>query len=109
MQVGTHTAEEKEATTTSKEQQIEEDEEEEHESCEEVKTDEEKGENEHKNGEPGYDSPIMVEASRDADVNVKVVSHKKSNNILSGIKHSISKVKKAITGKSSHSKTKSEK
>ncbi|CAN6572272.1 unnamed protein product [Malus baccata var. baccata] len=109
MQVGAHTPEEKEATTTSKEQQIEEDEEEEHESCEEVKTDEEKGENEHKNGEPGYDSPIMVEASRDAEVNVKVVSHKKSNNILSGIKHSISKVKKAITGKSSHSKTKSEK
>ncbi|XP_050135597.1 uncharacterized protein LOC126611391 isoform X13 [Malus sylvestris] len=109
IQMGTHSPEEKEATTTSKEQQIEEDEEEEHESCEEVKTDEEKGENEHKNGEPGYDSPIMVEASRDADVNVKVVSHKKSNNILSGIKHSISKVKKAITGKSSHSKTKSEK
>ncbi|CAN6708885.1 unnamed protein product [Malus baccata var. baccata] len=109
IQMGTHSPEEKEATTTSKEQQIEEDEEEEHENSEEVKTDEEKGENEHKNGEPGYDSPIMVEASRDADVNVKVVSHKKSNNILSGIKHSISKVKKAITGKSSHSKTKSEK
>ncbi|XP_068304479.1 uncharacterized protein [Pyrus communis] len=109
IQVGTHSPEEKEATAISKEQQIEEDEEEEHESSEEVKVDEEKGEKEHKTEEPGYDSPIMVEASRDADVNVKVVSHKKSNHILSGIKHSISKVKKAITGKSSHSKTKSEK
>lgn len=107
--MGTHSPEEKEPTAISKEQKIEEDEEEEHESSDEVKVDEEKGEKEHKTGEPGYDSPIMVEASRDADVNVKVVSHKKSNHILSGIKHSISKVKKAITGKSSHSKTKTEK
>ncbi|KAB2619770.1 titin-like, partial [Pyrus ussuriensis x Pyrus communis] len=99
----------KETATACKELKTEEDEEEEHEISEQVKTAEEKGENEHKNREAGYESPIMVEASRDADVNVKVVSHKKSNNILSGIKHSMSKVKKAITGKSSHSKTKSEK
>ncbi|XP_008230542.1 PREDICTED: uncharacterized protein LOC103329804 isoform X1 [Prunus mume] len=92
-------------TTASKEVQTEE-EEEEHENAEEVKTYEETGENEHKNAEPGYDSPVIVEASRDADAKI---SHKKSHNILSGIKHSISKVKKAITGKSSHSKTQSEK
>ncbi|XP_028963551.1 uncharacterized protein [Malus domestica] len=99
----------KETATACKELKTEEDEEEEHENSEQVKTDEEKGENEHKNLEAGYESPIMVEASRDADVNVKVVSHKKSNNILSGIKHSMSKVKKAIIGKSSHPKTHSEK
>ncbi|XP_020414632.1 LOW QUALITY PROTEIN: uncharacterized protein LOC18781677 [Prunus persica] len=92
-------------TTASKEVRTEE-EEEEHENAEEVKTYEETGENEHKNAEPGYDSPVIVEASRDADAKI---SHKKSHNILSGIKHSISKVKKAITGKSSHSKTQSEK
>ncbi|CAB4267949.1 unnamed protein product [Prunus armeniaca] len=90
-------------TTASKEVQTEE---EEHENAEEVKTYEKTGENEHKNAEPGYDSPVIVEASRDADAKI---SHKKSRNILSGIKHSISKVKKAITGKSSHSKTQSEK
>jgi hypothetical protein len=48
----------------------------------------------------------MVEASRDI-VDVKVAS-KKHYNILSGVgskvKNSISKVKKAITGKSSHPK-----
>lgn len=92
-------------TTAGKEVQTEA-EEEEHENAEEVKTYEETGENEHKNAEPGYDSPVIVEASRDADAKI---SHKKSHNILSGIKHSISKVKKAITGKSSHSKTQSEK
>lgn len=92
-------------TTAGKEVQTEA-EEEEHENAEEVKTYEETGENEHKNAEPGYDSPVFVEASRDADAKI---SHKKSHNILSGIKHSISKVKKAITGKSSHSKTQSEK
>ncbi|KAM2143276.1 hypothetical protein ACFX1R_047095 [Malus domestica] len=99
----------KETATACKELKTEEDEEEEHENSGQVKTDEDKGENDHKNREAGYESPIMVEASRDADVNVKVVSHKKSNNILSGIKHSMSKVKKAIIGKSSHPKTHSEK
>ncbi|XP_024977915.1 titin [Cynara cardunculus var. scolymus] len=50
------------------------------------------------------DAPVMIEASKDMDVKV----HKKSHNILSGVgskvKHSIAKVKKAITGKSSHPK-----
>ncbi|XP_021810931.1 uncharacterized protein DDB_G0283697-like isoform X2 [Prunus avium] len=56
-------------TTASKEVQTEE-EEEEHENAEEVKTYEETGENEHKNAEPGYDSPVIVEASRDADAKI---------------------------------------
>ncbi|KAI7734396.1 hypothetical protein M8C21_024549, partial [Ambrosia artemisiifolia] len=47
------------------------------------------------------DAPVMVEASKDMEVK----AHKKSHNILSGVgskvKHSIAKVKKAITGKSS--------
>ncbi|KAL4653368.1 hypothetical protein ACB092_01G297600 [Castanea dentata] len=74
----------------------------------ETKTDEEEGD-EHKRTDPGYDAPVMVEAAKDIDV--KVV-HKK-HNILSGVgskvKHSLSKVKKAITGKSSHPKTTSPK
>ncbi|KAK7293422.1 hypothetical protein RJT34_16287 [Clitoria ternatea] len=53
---------------------------------------------------------VILEDSRDADVKI---SHKKSHGILSGVgskvKHSISKVKKAITGKSSHPKTPSPK
>ncbi|XP_039009847.1 restin homolog isoform X2 [Hibiscus syriacus] len=52
----------------------------------------------------GSDGPVIVEAPRDAETK----PHKKSQNILSGVgskvKNSISKVKKAITGKSSHSK-----
>ncbi|CAK9176157.1 unnamed protein product [Ilex paraguariensis] len=72
----------------------------------EPKTDEEKDEeDEHKRTDSGSDAPVMVEASRDLDVKV---AHKKSHNILSGVgskvKHSIAKVKKAITGKSSHPK-----
>lgn len=73
----------------------------------EGKKDDEEGE-EHRGPEPEGDAPVvvaLVEASRDVDVKV---AHKKSHNILSGVgskvKHSISKVKKAITGKSSHSK-----
>ncbi|KAG5254523.1 microtubule-associated protein [Salix suchowensis] len=68
---------------------------------EKTKSDEEKEEEgeEHKT----TDSPVMVEASRDT-VDVKVAS-KKHHSILSGVgskvKQSISKVKKAITGKSS--------
>ncbi|KAJ0112828.1 hypothetical protein Patl1_02821 [Pistacia atlantica] len=68
---------------------------------EEAESYEEEGD-EHKKTDSGSDAPVMVEASRDMEV--KVVAHKKS--ILSGVgskvKHSISKVKKAITGKSSH-------
>ncbi|CAI9111475.1 OLC1v1011703C1 [Oldenlandia corymbosa var. corymbosa] len=54
----------------------------------------------------GEENVVMVEASRDA-TDVKV-PHKKSHNILSGVgskvKHSIAKVKKVITGKSSSPK-----
>ncbi|XP_062151446.1 uncharacterized protein LOC133859890 isoform X7 [Alnus glutinosa] len=71
----------------------------------EAKTDEEEGD-EHKRTDPDSDAPVMVEASKDIDVKV---AHKKSHNILSSVgskvKHSISKVRKAITGKSSHPKT----
>lgn len=74
-----------------------------------AKTDEEEGD-EHKRTDPDSDAPVMVEASKDIDVKV---AHKKSHNILSGVgskvKHSISRVKKAITGKSSHPKTQSPK
>ncbi|KAK6256420.1 hypothetical protein SCA6_017725 [Theobroma cacao] len=74
----------------------------------EAKTDEEKDEgeegDEHNKADSGSDAPVMVEAPRDTDIK----PHKKSHNILSGVgskvKHSIFKVKKAITGKSSHSK-----
>ncbi|KAL0014384.1 hypothetical protein SO802_001453 [Lithocarpus litseifolius] len=74
----------------------------------ETKTDKEAGD-EHKRTDTGYDALVMVETAKDIDV--KVV-HKK-HNILSGVgskvKHSLSKVKKAITGKSSHPKTTSPK
>ncbi|XVF60236.1 hypothetical protein PTKIN_Ptkin08bG0028500 [Pterospermum kingtungense] len=73
----------------------------------EAKPDEEKnGEEgvEHNKTDTGSESAVMVEAPRDTDTK----SHKKSHNILSGVgskvKHSISKVKKAITGKSSQPK-----
>ncbi|KAL3526089.1 hypothetical protein ACH5RR_014461 [Cinchona calisaya] len=63
-----------------------------------------------KNADSGYDHPVIVEASRDVDVKV---SPKKSHNILSSVgskvKHSIAKVKKVITGKSSHPKPSSAK
>ncbi|CAL9080462.1 unnamed protein product [Musa textilis] len=73
------------------------------------KTDEENDEKEeeddHKIMESSHDSTIPVEA-RDA---VLKPAHKKSHNILSGVgskvKRSIAKVKKVITGMSSHSKT----
>ncbi|XP_041003765.1 titin isoform X21 [Juglans microcarpa x Juglans regia] len=72
-----------------------------------ARADEEEGD-EHKRSEPDSDAPVMVEASKDTEAKVP---HKKSHNILSGVgskvKHSISKVKKAITGKSSHPKTSS--
>lgn len=77
----------------------------------ETKTDEEcdgdgADEDEHKRLTPQQDAPVMQEPFKDNDIKAH---HKKSHNILSGVgskvKHSISKVKKAITGKSSHSKT----
>lgn len=109
MKVITHLTEEKESTD-SKELQAdkEAEDEEEHENVEEAKTDEEKEDTEHKRTYQGYDEPVIVEASTDTEVKVK-----KSHSILSGmgskVKHSISKVKKAIIGKSSNSKTQSEK
>ncbi|KAK9925353.1 hypothetical protein M0R45_033679 [Rubus argutus] len=107
MKVITHLTEEKEPTV-SKELQADKEEQEEHENVEEAKTDEEKEDTEHKRTYQGYDEPVIVEASTDTEVKVK-----KSHNILSGmgskVKHSISKVKKAIIGKSSNSKTQSEK
>ncbi|KAJ0753319.1 hypothetical protein HanPI659440_Chr09g0334331 [Helianthus annuus] len=78
-----------------------------------VKTDEEDEEEEdHEEDEKTgscSDAPVMVEASQDMEVK----AHKKSHNILSGVgskvKHSIAKVKKAITGKSSPTKSTSPK
>lgn len=71
----------------------------------EAKTDEEEESDEHKKPDSGSDAPVVVEASRDLDVKV---AHKKSHHILSGVgskvRHSIAKVKKVITGKSSHPK-----
>ncbi|XP_047954458.1 microtubule-associated protein futsch isoform X2 [Salvia hispanica] len=71
---------------------------------ENMKTDEEKdGEeesHEQKKSDLSSEAPVMVDIG-DADIKV---AHKKSHNILSGVgskvKHSIAKVKKAITGKS---------
>ncbi|XP_042061227.1 uncharacterized protein LOC121805448 isoform X2 [Salvia splendens] len=70
---------------------------------ENIKTDEEK-DDEDEPREPksdlGSEAPVMVDTG---DTDLKV-AHKKSHNILSGVgskvKHSIAKVKKAITGKS---------
>nr|GEW42983.1 hypothetical protein [Tanacetum cinerariifolium] len=67
-----------------------------------TKTDEENEEQEdnedNENSGLCSETPVMVEASKDMEVKV----HKKSHNILSGVgskvKHSIAKVKKAITG-----------
>ncbi|GKA06575.1 hypothetical protein Tco_0685799 [Tanacetum coccineum] len=72
-----------------------------------TKTDEENEEQEdnedNENSGLCSETPVMVEASKDMEVKV----HKKSHNILSGVgskvKHSIAKVKKAITGGKSSS------
>ncbi|KAL5797030.1 hypothetical protein ACOSQ2_001850 [Xanthoceras sorbifolium] len=68
----------------------------------EDKDDKEEGDEQQKK-DLSSDAPVMVDVTRDMDVKV---AHKKSHGILSGVgskvKHSISKVKKAITGKSSH-------
>ncbi|XWS40700.1 hypothetical protein CRYUN_Cryun17cG0017900 [Craigia yunnanensis] len=104
MQVAERVIEERELTVSKEEPDVEEAE---TIQVKEAKTDEEKdGEegDEHNKTDSGSDAPVMVEAPRDTDTK----PHKKSHNILSGVgskvKHSISKVKKAITGKSSHSK-----
>ncbi|CAL1358121.1 unnamed protein product [Linum trigynum] len=63
------------------------------------------GEDQHKN-DSGSDGMVIVEASKEAEVKVVTTPQKKSHNILSEVgskvKHSISKVRKVITGKSSH-------
>lgn len=80
---------------------------------EKARTDEEKGDDEEEHeGEEEHeesehpDAPILVQSSKDIDAKA---SRKKSHGLFSGVgskvKHSISKVKKAITGKSTHSKT----
>ncbi|KAF4381607.1 hypothetical protein F8388_021235, partial [Cannabis sativa] len=67
--------------------------------------DDEEEEEEHED-EDHPDAPILVHASKDIDAKA---ARKKSQGIFSGVgskvKHSISKVKKVITGKSSHSTT----
>ncbi|KAJ9562570.1 hypothetical protein OSB04_007730 [Centaurea solstitialis] len=70
-----------------------------------AKTDEEdEAEEDDEDNQKTGDAPVMVEASKDMEVKTP----KKSHNILSGVgskvKHSIAKVKKAITGKSSSPK-----
>ncbi|KAJ0962537.1 hypothetical protein J5N97_027659 [Dioscorea zingiberensis] len=73
---------------------------------EEEKTDKEKGEKEDEEEHKTNDNAAVIVEARDAELKP---AHKKSHNILSGVgskvKHSIAKVKKAITGKSSHQKT----
>ncbi|XWS32731.1 hypothetical protein CRYUN_Cryun22dG0015100 [Craigia yunnanensis] len=103
-QVSEHVIEERELTVSKEEPYVEEAE---TIQVKEAKTEEKnEGEegDEHNKTDSGSDAPVMVEAPRDTDTK----PHKKSHNILSGVgskvKHSISKVRKAITGKSSHSK-----
>lgn len=72
---------------------------------EEAKTEEEdENEDEHKDDKTSPDSIVMVEAKD--TVSIIKTQHKKSQGILFGVgskvKHSISKVKKVLTGKSSH-------
>ncbi|XP_021691747.2 uncharacterized protein LOC110673059 isoform X18 [Hevea brasiliensis] len=96
----------KEPTATKEEMKVEK----QTEQTKRAKSDEEEEEEgeEHKKNDSGSEAPVIVEASRGIDIKV---AHKKSHNILSGVgskvKHSISKVKKAITGKSSHPKQQS--
>ncbi|KAL6994393.1 hypothetical protein U1Q18_012498 [Sarracenia purpurea var. burkii] len=111
-QMAEHLVEERELTGNKKEQQTETAD---TVRVDEAKTDENKDDeedgDEQKREDSGSDAPVMVEASKDMDV-VKI-SHKKSHNILSGVgskvKHSLAKVKKVITGKSSHPKPQSPK
>lgn len=72
---------------------------------EEPKTEEDEndGDHEHKDDKTSPDSIVMVEAKDTVSI---IKTHKKPHGILSGVgskvKHSISKVKKVLTGKSSH-------
>ncbi|XP_065877842.1 uncharacterized protein [Euphorbia lathyris] len=104
-------SEEKEATASKEEVKVEKQTEQrekaksDEEVAEEEEEEEEEEGEEQKKNDSGSDAPVMIERSR--DIEVKIVQ-KKSHNILSGVgskvKHSIIKVKKAITGKSSHTK-----
>ncbi|KAK4847209.1 hypothetical protein QYF36_027038 [Acer negundo] len=103
-QVAEHVTKERELTASPEELQTEEAE---NIQIREAKTGEEKDEEEegeeHKKTDLTSDALVVVDVPRDMDVKV---AHKKSHGILSNVgskvKHSISKVKKAITGKSSH-------
>ncbi|KAL6552937.1 hypothetical protein OROGR_006779 [Orobanche gracilis] len=103
-------ADEKEQTPRSEDLQAEKSDEVDH---KDTKTDEgkydEQESSEQKISELCSEAPIMVDMG-DAD---EKVAHRKSHNILSGVgskvKHSIAKVKKAITGKSPHTKPSSPK
>ncbi|XP_031095768.1 uncharacterized protein LOC115999938 isoform X14 [Ipomoea triloba] len=80
---------------------------------EEARSDQEEEEGgEHKGEDSGPEAPVMVENAGAGDADVKA-SKKKHHNILSGVgskvKHSIAKVKKVITGKSSPTKQQSPK
>ncbi|KAK2661688.1 hypothetical protein Ddye_000262 [Dipteronia dyeriana] len=103
-QVAEHVSKERDLTTNSEELQTEEAEKIQ---IREAKTGEEKDEEEegeeHKKIDLSSGALVVIDVPRDMDVKV---AHKKSHGILSGVgskvKRSISKVKKAIIGKSSH-------
>ncbi|KAL6520214.1 hypothetical protein OROMI_032394 [Orobanche minor] len=109
-QTANQSADEKEQTFRSEDLQAEKTDEVDH---DDTKTDigkyDEQESSEQKISELCSEAPIMVDMG-DAD---EKVAHRKSHNILSGVgskvKHSIAKVKKAITGKSSHTKPSSPK
>lgn len=97
----------KEPTSHVEDLQAEKTDEAEHENSktDEERENEEESSHEQEKSDLSSEAPVMVDMG-DADVKV---TPKKSHNILSGVgskvKHSIAKVKKAITGKSSHPKT----
>lgn len=100
-----HSAIGEEPTTHTEDRHAEKPDEDQHENAKtEEEHDDKDEQSEQKESESSSEAPVMVDM---ADADVKV-SHKKSHNILSGVgskvKHSIAKVKKVITGKSSHPK-----
>ncbi|KAL8471264.1 hypothetical protein ACS0TY_028790 [Phlomoides rotata] len=101
-----HSATDEEPTTHTEDLHAEKPDEDQHENAktEEEHDDDDDESSEQRGSELSSEAPVIVDM---ADADVKV-SHKKSHNILSGVgskvKHSIAKVKKAITGKSSHPK-----
>ncbi|KAL8475395.1 hypothetical protein ACS0TY_028164 [Phlomoides rotata] len=100
-----HSATDEEPTTHTEDLHAEKPDEDQHENAKtEEEHDDDDESSEQRGSELSSEAPVIVDM---ADADVKV-SHKKSHNILSGVgskvKHSIAKVKKAITGKSSHPK-----